>query len=73
MRWSRHAGPVQIGTPVCTARYVLLRIKERGASWPQGVYEGWLAGSALARRGANLGTLVAADRHAVCRSTMVIL
>ena len=50
MRWSRHAGPVQMGTPFAQAPYVLKRIRERGTSWPQGVYEQLLAEYASARR-----------------------
>ena len=73
MRWSRHTGPVQIGTlhsMICP-----VKIRERGASRPQGVYEGLLAGymHQQGEQGANLGTWVAADRQAICRSTMVTL
>ena len=44
MHWSRHARPVQIGM-VCP-----VKIRGRGASRLQGVYEGSLAGYASARR-----------------------
>ena len=49
MRWCGHTGPVQIGRPFAQ-HDMSSRIRERGSSWPQGVYEGSLAEYALARR-----------------------
>ena len=59
-------GLVQIGTPFAQ-HDMSFKIREREASWPQGVYEESLAGYASARR------MGCKPRHAICGSTMVIL
>ena len=49
MPWSRHARPVQVGTPFAQ-HGISVKIRERGTSWLQGVYEQSLAEYALAKR-----------------------